>query len=365
MSNIKDEINSLEDAVESNDISKLFNIKFNVEQYSQLPPKIVLTLPRFAPQRIQGENVDLFGNLSSSSITSDEHGYSMKTIQKSPEAGSSPPVKQLLDEPEIVTIIDAKYKYYIDNVACLNEEEIWTSGDISVMKLFSINQGSILKSITTKSSFSQAHIAVNQSGGLLYTDHRDRTVNIVKNKDIEEVIRLENWRINGVCSSFSGDLLVIMYSDDDNQSKLVRYSKSTEKQSIQFDDDGKPLYSCGPSNKDINENKNLDITVADWGAKRVVVVNKAGKLRFMYTGNTPAPKNKPFFPRGITTDSQSHILTIDYYNDCIHIIDQDGVFLRYLNCRLIDPHGLCTDTNDNLFIAECRNKQVKKIKYQK
>ncbi|XP_062579562.1 E3 ubiquitin-protein ligase TRIM71-like [Saccostrea cucullata] len=108
---------------------------------------------------------------------------------------------------------------------------------------------------------------------------------------------------------------------------------------------------------------NLDNCVSDFEGKSVVVVSPAGKLRFRYTGHTPAPKYQPFNPRGITTDSQSHILTADFDNHCVHIIDQDGQFLRYIYCGLIGPRGLCTDTNDNLFVAQCLNKQVKKIKY--
>ncbi|XP_062580190.1 tripartite motif-containing protein 2-like [Saccostrea cucullata] len=361
MSGIKDEINTSCTVVESNEVSKLFNLKsVNIERYKNLPEKILPSLPKFTQGRIQGGDIsNLFGILSSSSLTSDKHGYSMKTTQKSPEAGSSPPVKQLLDEPETASTTDTGYGQ-LYNVACVSDEEIWASGNGSTMKLYSINQGSPLKSIRTKSRYEPSDIAVTKSGDLVYTDYRDRTVNIVKNEKIEEVIRLQNWKPRGVCSTSSGDLLVIMISDDNKQTKVVCYSGSTEKQTIQFDDQDKPLYSF---NSDyITENRNLDICVSDFGAKVVVVVNQAGKLRFRYTGHTPTPKNLPFYPRGITTNSQSHILTADRNDDCVHIIDQDGQFLRYINCGLNNPIGLCTDTNDNLFVAENHEGKVKKIK---
>ncbi|XP_062584009.1 uncharacterized protein LOC134245771 [Saccostrea cucullata] len=364
MSDIKDEIDSMEITKDTNDFSKLFSVTSKVHTYRNLPHKIIPFLPKFIPGKIQVENLrKLFGALPSSSLTSDKHGYSMKTTQKSPEAGSSPPVKQLLDEPETVTTIDTGYRelYY---VACLSDEEIWTSGNDKTMKLYSINQGSLLKSITTKSGNRPSNIAVTESGDLVYTDYFYRTVNIVKNEKIEEVIRLQNWGPKGVCSTSSGDLLVIMDSDDNIQTKVVRYSGSTEKQTIQFDDKGKPLYSpCSRYLRYITENKNHDICVSDEKAEAVVVVNQAGKLRFRYTGHTPAPMKHPFCPLGITTDSQSHILTADFDNNCVHIIDQDGQFLHYIDCGLRYPLGLCIDTNDNLFVAQWRNKQVKKIKY--
>ncbi|XP_062621773.1 E3 ubiquitin-protein ligase TRIM71-like [Saccostrea cucullata] len=365
MSDIKDEINSMETAIDTNELSKLFSVMSNVHTYRNLPDKILAPLPKFIPGKMKGEELSkLFGALSSSSLTSDKHGYSMKTTQKSPEAGSSPPVKQLLDEPETVTTIDTGYKQFY-NMACLNDEEIWTSGGDNTMKLYSINQGSLLKSIKTKSGYISSNIAVTKSGDLVYTDYFYRTVNIVKNEKIEELIRLQNWIPKGVCSTSSGDLLVIMVSDDCKQTKVVCYSGSTEKQTIQFDDKRKPLYSNSSSCilRYITENKNLDICVSDERAGAVVVVNQAGKLRFRYTGHTPAPMNKAFNPRGITTDSQSHILTADFNNHCVHIIDQDGQFLRYIDCELSRPWGLCTDTNDNLFVVQWGNRQVKKIKY--
>lgn len=81
------------------------------------------------------------------------------------------------------------------------------------------------------------------------------------------------------CVISTGDLLLTLYSDDNTQFKVVRYSGSiyTEQQIIQFDDVGKPLYSENSSRKYITENRGHDILIADWEVRVVVVVDQAGK----------------------------------------------------------------------------------------
>ncbi|XP_061195423.1 uncharacterized protein LOC133203674 [Saccostrea echinata] len=355
----KQSVFDLKKILDSNDVSLISMYKSRNAEFRRLPPKVDIALPSFSFHQIDTEQLyQMFGSLSALSMTTEEHGYTMNTS----EAVSCPPVKPLLDKPEVVTTIDTGYNLY--SVTCLRDEEIWTSGYDKVIKLYNL-QGKLLKSIQTKSGNWPQDIAVTRSGDIVYTDLKTRTVNLVKNEQIQEVIRLQGWTPCHVCSTSSGDLLVTMVSDDEEQSKVVRFSGSTQKQTIQFDNEGKPLYSFGISCyiKYISENRNLDICVSDCGARAVVVVNQAGKLRFRYTGH-PSTTPGSFKPLGITTDSQSQILTADTYNHCVHILDQDGQFLRYIdNCYLFGLYGLCVDTSNNLLVAETDSGKVKKIRY--
>ncbi|XP_056015822.1 E3 ubiquitin-protein ligase TRIM71-like [Ostrea edulis] len=354
MTELKQIMSDLKSILKSNDVSLTSTYKSRNSEFKTLPPKVRVTLPSLSPQKINKDQLNkMFGSLSPLSINT-EHGDTMKSA----EAVSSPPVKPLLDEPRVTATIDTGYEY-LTSVSCLSEDQVWTCGNNNTMKLLNL-QSKLLTSIQTKSGDTPRDIAVTRDGDLVYTDSNTKTINLIRNKQIQTVITLQGWIPRYVCCTAGNDLLVTMLSDDWKQSKVVRYSGSTEKQSIQFDDQGRPLYSSGRYTKYLSENRNLDICVADFDASAVVVVNQSGKLRFRYTGH-PSNTKQPFTPHGITTDSQSHILTADYHR--IHILDQDGQFLRYIHCDLKCPLGLCVDIRDNLFVVEWFIAKVKKIQY--
>ena len=311
------------------------------EEFRSLPAQFQVFFPTFTPQAINREEIlQQIGSLSKQAITF------------------------LLDEPMIITDIQTEYEY-LYSVLCLSDSELWTCGIDKSMRLYNL-QGELLKSVRTEPDNYPQDIAVTHRGELVYTDFNDSSINLVRGTTIQTLIRLRNWRPRGLCNTSSGALLVSMRSEDEKQTKVVRYFGSTETQSIQWDDRGKPLYSSSYVHyiKSLSENKNLDICVADYFAGAVVVVSAAGKLRFRYTGPPSTPQE--FYPRGIITDSRANILISDYDNHRIHIIDQDGQFLRYIHkCGIHLPRGLCVDSRDNLFVAEYRKCKVKKIQYYK
>nr|XP_022288446.1 uncharacterized protein LOC111100651 [Crassostrea virginica] len=350
-------LHSMYEMEEFNEVTPTIHYSSKNQELSKLPPKVIVSMPKFIPKPIEKEDLcRLIGKLTPLSTTLEERVFKAKKPNTS--------FRELLDEPEVLNTIKTGHENLL-NVTCLNEEEIWTSGLIADIKCFN-TQGVLQKSIETKSGIGPSDIAVYSNGALVYSDWMTRTVYKVKNDQTEEIIRLQGWTPASLCVTSSGDLLVTMFSDDETQSKVVRYSGSTIKQTIQFNDDGQPLYSGNHYTKYITENRNLDICVADCKAGAVVVVNQAGKLRFRYTGPPSSTKNKPFEPWGITTDSQSRIFTSDSDNHCIHVLDMDGQFLSYIDNRdLKDPSGLCVDNDDSLFVSEYDKGNVRKIRYLK
>nr|XP_022298583.1 uncharacterized protein LOC111107601 [Crassostrea virginica] len=303
---------------ESNEVSSIIQYSSKNEEFRKLPPKVHVSVPKFIPKQTDREELcRLIGKLTSLSTTLEERVYNATKPNTS--------IRELLDEPEVLNTINTGHSL-LCSVTCLNEEQIWTNGLAADIKCFNI-QGVLQKTTKTKSKGTPLDIAVDRIGALLYCDLATRTVYRVKNDQTEEIITLQGWKPFNLCVTSSGN-------------GLLKY---------------------------ISENRNLDICVADLGAGAVVVVNQAGKFRFKYTGHPSPTKNKQFIPRGITTDSQGHILTADRDNhNCIHIIDTDGQFLRYIdNCDLKNPRGLCVDSNDSLFVCEENKGNVKKIRYLK
>ncbi|XP_065937321.1 tripartite motif-containing protein 2-like [Magallana gigas] len=371
ISDIKQIIAKLKRLQNSRDVRLVSEYKSRNAEFRRLPPKLEVSLPNFVPQKIDRDQLTRqIGSMSASSLITKEQDYIMpqepvSTFQRLSSRHINVPHKiDAIDTgyvPRVLTAIDTGY--VLHSVACLSDSEIWTCGSKKIMKLFNL-QRELVESVNTESGNKPSDIAVTRRGNLVYTDENNRTVNIMKKSVTQTVIRLRQWIPRGVCSSSFGDLLVIMDSKDYKQTKVVRYSGSTdrEKQSIQYNDRGQPLYLVG-NDKYITENRNEDICVSDYRAHAVVVVNHAGKLRFKYAGQ-PASSKNPFCPYGITSDSHSRILTADFINECIHILDQDGQFLRFINnCNLQHPEGLCIDTKDNLFVAEYHTGKVKKIQY--
>ncbi|XP_022286647.2 uncharacterized protein LOC111099601 [Crassostrea virginica] len=354
---MQETLHDLNEIMNSNETTPIIHYSSKNQEFSKLLPKVIVSMPRYIPKPIEKEELcSLIGKLIPLSTTLEERVFTAKKPNTS--------VRELLDEPEVLNTIKTGHEK-IFNVTCLHEEEIWTSGQTADIEYFN-TQGDLQKTTKTKSGSWPNDIAVYSDGALLYSDLKTKTVYKVKNDQTEEIIKLQGWTPTNLCVTSSGDLLVTMYSDDKTQSKVVRYSGSTVKQTIQFDDDGQPLYSGNSNTKYITENRNLDICMADCEAGAVVVVNQAGKLRFRYTGPPSSTKNKPFQPLGITTDSQSRILTSDCYNQCVHILDVEGQFLRYIdNCDLKYPFGLGVDSDDSLFVCEGLKGNVKRIRHLK
>lgn len=340
----------LEYISKSNKISDAIAYSSNNELL-KLPSKVKVTPPQFQPNLDEELTIDEFGTLTPGVLSTEDQSYSM-VKQDLP---SSKHDKILLEKPNIIaTLVTGT----ASNVANDNNKNIWTSSYLNSILQRHCMQRSLCTRIPSRSGQIPRDITVNNMGELLYVSQD--TLYRIRNGETENVNTLFEWNLKNLCRTQTGDVLVSMYSDDETQSKVVRYNGSTEKQTIQFDDDGEPLYSSNDCTKHICENGNGDICVADWRARDVVVVNQSGRLQFKYNRQY----EYEFTPFGIATDSQWHILTSDDTNKRIHVLDPLGQFLKYIsNYQLNNPKGLCIDNNDDLYVCEASLGVVKKVKY--
>ena len=150
--------------------------------------------------------------------------------------------------------------------------------------------------------------------------------------------------------------------DTQTKNKIIRYQGQNIKQEISKDGEGIPIFKDGDYLLYMSESNNGDVCVSDTNANTVVVLNKRGRVRFLYDG-TPARTKKSFDPRYIITDALSQIIVTDYKNKCLHILDQNGQFLRCVdNCGLEKPCGLSVDSEGRLWVG-CERGEIKVIKY--
>ncbi|XP_062593093.1 uncharacterized protein LOC134254581 [Saccostrea cucullata] len=113
ISDIDDEIRKLAKLQESNEISLFTHHKNTITKFRKLPPKVDASFPIFTPMKFQEEQFhQLFGKLSTLSLSSKEQSYNSEIKQISPQAGCSPPVKKLFDEPVTITTIESSYGKY-------------------------------------------------------------------------------------------------------------------------------------------------------------------------------------------------------------------------------------------------------------
>ncbi|XP_062585406.1 uncharacterized protein LOC134247084 [Saccostrea cucullata] len=238
-------------------------------------------------------------------------------------------------------------------IACRNTEEVWVTGKNKTITRINI-QGSVQETVTFQNN--PCDISVSNEGYLLYIDRVNRVINDV-HQTTAKFTTAQGWYPLGLCCTQSRDLLVSMCTHNYEHYKIVSYEGQTIKQEIEKDNKGKPLYKRGEMMLFVTENNNGDICASDCNGKKVVVVNKAGKLRFQYKGQKKMKKQ--FDPASIVTDFEARIIEKVYGNSCTHIIDQDGQFLRILAfCG-----ALSLDTLGRLWVGDNDGGSVKVIKY--
>lgn len=282
---------------------------------------------------------------------------------------------------ELLTSPEFHQSLYVANCICSWHISVVASDRAWVNHVLTDTNRNVLHTLgdISQESFMYGWHTTNNDGDLIYIDQKDN-IKILSN-DLRTPTTFKkrictSWKLRSLhWSRLNGDLLVVMYQEETEIGKVVRFSPTGKlTQTIQHDENGKKLFK-GP--RYITENHNGDVVLSDlqggyfdekaydedqstfhaylknnsrkggflgmngdnavsafYGA--IVVTDVRGRLRFCYTRRSPGLK---IWPEGICVDAMSHILACDRATQTIHMIDKDGQFLSYL---LIRPPGIDT-----------------------
>lgn len=350
---IQEAIESNKDMLHSQNVTETLSYKSRNSGLKRLPEKLELSTPKFISQPINKDLIaKMFGVILGFSISEHTEGYekNTRTIRANPI--------DFLDKPEIQSVLETEIKCP-DKIAYQSNGKLWIAGNEGSLKLFQFDAlqpetdatSSCLKLKHVNVNKGPTDIAVTTTGDLIYGIKLENNIFILKQDKAEELINLHDWKLLSLCITAFGELLVCMTDERKYTCRVVRFNQDPEiRQIIQYDHRGESLYTSGMLSKYIEENKNGDICLADCDAGAVIVTDRAGQFRFRYDGKTSFQNNAPFRPVGIATDSKAHILVSDSLK--IHIINENGQFLRFLDIVCSNPLRLALDEDDNLYIAD-------------
>jgi DNA-binding beta-propeller fold protein YncE len=342
--------------ISSNKVSEVTSYKSKVKRHRGIPSDIDIKEPFF-------NSITDKGKLLSLEFENHKVRLTHKTLETRHLS-----LQELLDQARSITTIPTGYNSLLA-IACVEMDEAWVCGNDKIVKRVD-EQGSVQDTVTTRCKHYPEGITVNRRGELVYSDGLNRTVNVVRHGKIRTLITTpQGWHPDKLCCTESEDILVSMckhrYGSSYTRHKIVRYQGESVTQEINRDEDGELIYALGSSDLYVVENNNGDVCASDGNANEVVVAKKSGRVRFRYDG-TPARRKRPFYPVDIVTDVLDQIIVADNNNACLHILDQNGQFLRCVDsCGLDNPQGLSVDCEGRLWVGLEDSGEVKVIPYMK
>ncbi|XP_062616893.1 tripartite motif-containing protein 2-like [Saccostrea cucullata] len=306
-------------------------------------------------------------------ITKSDVGHLSRLVKSTcPSAeikGKSPKKSKKLKRKPTLEVSIAVGERYVYDVACASESSVWMCG---AGLIYYDNNVRLLEkdgnnTETLECPMNPKYVALKSPTCVLFSDHTDNTVKLWSREVQKVLITTEDWTPKGLVVTLSNDVIVCQYKKTEAAvstaalSRVVRYDdKGSVIRKMEFNGDKRIFRNA----IFIAENRNFDICVSDEEKHSVVVMDKLGKMQFVYKGNIKSGKYQSFNPRGISTDSQCNILVSDYLNYTIHVIDQQGKFLSYLLRREVKfPLGLSVDKNDKVWVGEYSNGTISVIEY--
>ncbi|XP_062577975.1 E3 ubiquitin-protein ligase TRIM45-like [Saccostrea cucullata] len=249
--------------LKTNKVSQVINYESKLKEYRSTPSDINIKIPSLETNTIPGVELNIELEEYRAILT-------QTSISSQIEEANYYSTRELLDKARVVATIPTAVKP-IWRVACVGDNAAWVSGDDILMRLVDIH-GFVQDIVKTTSMEKPSDITVSRQGRLVYSDAKNKTVNIVRYGQTEVMLTIpKGWKPRSLCCTRLGDILVNLYNG--GQNKIVRYQGKTLKQEIYKDDNNKDIFKTGEYRLCIAENNNGDICASDLNADIVIGLN--------------------------------------------------------------------------------------------
>ena len=339
LSQLKRDLEKYEDQPTDDDSNASIHFK-----HPQEKPKLpsLETVPRPSLTKAQNDVKTIqkmFGQLSIQAIRQKKKEVAKKDRDGQP---SQQPAISLIPNPTVLSQADVDTGY--PSISCVDQSLAWVRTEEKELQLMD-RGGSVTDTINT--DFDIYDTALTSDGELLLTDITNNSIrSVTKTKKINTLFKT-TWRPFGLCCLPNNDIVVsfcltnevTVYKRNGKIRKKLDKIKFRHPLKVTVNKVNKNIYICDKE------------TIYDGSTGKVIAVGSDGKLRYEYAGQGDIE----FTPADVCTDQMGHVLITDIVNHQIHILDQEGQFIRYIMTSqqgLRFPNTIAVDTEGYVWVGE-------------
>lgn len=274
-----------------------------------------------------------------------------------------------------IAVTTIKHSFQIEsrsdqNIGCIavaSDNEAWIACPYDQNITLVRRNGSIIKEIPTE--FNISDIAITKTGALLATSSETNSLKIISSngESISDFFNTGLSEPHGISVTRNGEILICITEGDFGHVARV----SAEGKPIQDYDTYIVKNQAFLLRKPIRcvETLNGDLCILDEAAKKIVVLDQKGMLRFLWDGSLIDSKRRHTELGGLACDDRGNILVTDYDNNQIYIIDYERNVTEILQIvekkhPLTEPYGIAIHADKFVWVG-CDDGIVHVMRYRK
>jgi WD40 repeat protein len=252
-------------------------------------------------------------------------------------------------------------------IAVASDNEAWIACPYDQNITLVRRNGNVSKEIPTE--FNISDIAISKTGALLATSSETNTLKIISSngESISDFFHTGLSEPHGISVTRNGEILICLTDGDFGHVARVSEGGKLIQEYDTYIVRNQSFLLRRPVR--CVETLNGDLCILDEAAKKIIVLDQNGMLRFLWDGPLIDSKRRHIEPSGLACDDRGNILVTDYDNNDIYIIDSERNVTEILQIvekkyPLKEPYGIAIHADKFVWVG-CEDGIVHVMRYRK